>query len=187
MGTDEQLDENGISKRTHGATRHQAISAQYPRMREEQLCALPVTNIAAKDAVLFLWATAPCLDQAFPVMRAWGFNYRTVAFVWVKTSKNVLRPFTLRGNYTLPSTEFCLLGKRGNLRRTCKTVHQVVYALANCFAGEEHSTKPAIFRDKILKLYGDLPRVELFARQRVPGWAAWGNEIDSDITLEVPP
>ena len=122
-------------KRGHGVAEN-----HYPTMSIEEICALPVADLAAKDSALFLWGTFPQLKEAFRVIDAWGFQYKTLA--------------------------------------QSAGIHQFVISHI-----EQHSKKPDIVREKIVKLMGDQPRVELFARQKTPGWDVWGNEVDCTITL----
>ena len=144
---------------------------KYPDMTNEQISALPVSDIAAENAILFLWVTWPKLPEVLPVINAWGFNYRTVAFVWVKRNLKTTRLFWGMGNWTRANTEPCLLATRGRPKRVDAGVHQVVESpLAR------HSQKPAEVRERIVKLTGDVSRIELFAREAAPGWDAWGNE-----------
>jgi N6-adenosine-specific RNA methylase IME4 len=142
------------------------------------LRAIPVANIAADDCALFMWATCPMLPDAFSVMGAWGFSYKTVAFVWVKTNKIKPTPFWGMGHWTRANAELCLLGVKGNPKRVSKGVHQIIQRKIM-----RHSQKPPEARDLIVKLMGDLPRVELFARDVADGWQRWGNEIESTIEL----
>jgi len=155
-----------------------AAERHYPTMGIEELCALPVADLAAPDSVLFLWATFPQLPEALRLIKAWGFTYKTVAFAWVKQNKKANTLFWGMGYWTRANVELCILATKGRPRRKSAGVHQVVLAPV-----EEHSKKPDIVRDKIVTLMGDLPRIELFARQTPPGWDVWGNEVDSDITL----
>ena len=113
-------------------------------------------------------------------MEAWGFTYKTAAFVWVKKYK-CGKNFVGMGAYTRANAEICLLAKRGHPKRYSKSVHQFIISPV-----EEHSKKPDITREKIIELAGDLPRAELFARQKIPGRDVWGNEVDSDFSLSVP-
>ena len=131
---------------------------------------LPVSEIVAEDAVLFLWVTWPLLVEGISVIGAWGFEYKTVGFVWVK--ENGGRLFWGMGNWTRSNTEACLIGVRGKIRRVDAGVHSVIKAPVG-----RHSSKPIEVRDRIVRLMGDLPRIELFARERVEGWDAWGNEL----------
>lgn len=151
----------------------------YPTMTLEDIKSLPVSKIADKDAVLFLWVTMPNLLEGLEVMKSWGFEYKTCAFNWFKLNRKNDKLFTGLGYYTRANSELCLLGTKGKvLPRKSRSVHQVIeeYQLATHI--EEHSKKPDIVRDKIVELFGDLPRVELFARQKTEGWVCLGNEID---------
>ena len=151
----------------------------YPTMSIEQIKALPVEEIAADNCALFLWATFPNLQEAFEVVTAWGFTFRTVAFVWVKQNRRSDGLFWGMGYWTRSNAEICLLATRGCPRRVSAGVHQVVISHV-----EEHSKKPAEVRERIAALMGDLPRVELFARQETPGWDVWGNEVNSTFSFE---
>ena len=112
------------------------------------------------------------------MIQAWGFQYKTVAFVWVKLNKKKETPFFGLGNWTRSNAEICLLAKRGTPKRKSNRVHQLIISPM-----EGHSKKPDIVRDKIVELVGDLKRIELFARNKTEGWDVWGNEVDSDISL----
>lgn len=138
---------------------------------------LNVNDIADKDSVLFMWAVSPLLPEALEVMKSWGFKYITVAFVWSKHTKNKIKIANM-GRWTMGNVEVCLLGKKGKPKRICKNIRQLVEAERT-----EHSKKPDEVRNRIVELMGDLPRIELFARQKVEGWDAWGNEVESDIIL----
>ena len=147
-------------------------------MSIDELCALPVETLAEKDCLLFLWATFPQLPEALRLIRAWGFTFKTVAFVWLKLNKKSPTWFYGLGYWTRGNAEICLLAKRGNPKRRSASVHQFIISPV-----EEHSKKPDMTRDKIVELAGDLSRVELFARQKTPGWDVWGNEVTSNLTL----
>lgn len=153
---------------------------KYPLMSDAEIGNLPIRNLAARDSALFLWATFPRLDIALQVMSAWGFTYKTAAFVWLKTNKKADTFFWGMGNWTRANTEVCLLGIRGKPQRQSASVHQIIQAPIS-----GHSAKPAIARDKIVELMGDLPRVELFARQSSPGWDVFGNEVQDSISLDI--
>lgn len=154
----------------------------YMTMSTQDICALPVAEIADKDSVLFLWATFPNLPEAMRVIKAWGYTYKTVAFVWIKKNKKSDSLFWGMGFWTRSNAEVCLLATRGNIRRESAKVHQVIIALVSA-----HSQKPEEARTRIIELVGDLPRIELFARQRSEGWHVWGNEVDCDIDLSSVP
>ena len=151
----------------------------YPVMTVEEICELPVPKFAADNCVLFMWATFPKLKEAFEVIKAWGFKYSTVAFVWVKKNKKSDSWFMGMGWWTRNNAEVCLVATRGHPKRISRKVHQLIISPV-----EEHSKKPDITRDKIIELMGDLPRVELFARQAPPGWDVWGNEVLNDVWIE---
>lgn len=118
------------------------------------------------------------LQEAMKVMSAWGFKYKSIAFQWVKLNTKSRTPFYGLGRWTRGNTEPCLLAVRGKPTRISKRVFQLIQEPI-----QKHSQKPGIVRDKIVELMGDLPRIELFARQKTDGWDAWGNEVNSDITL----
>ena len=147
-------------------------------MSIDELCALPVETLAEKDCLLFLWATFPQLPEALRLIQAWGFTFKTVAFVWLKLNKKSPTWFYGLGYWARGNAEICLLAKRGKPKRRSAGVHQFIISPV-----EEHSKKPDVTRDKIIELAGDLTRVELFARQKTPGWDVWGNEVDSDLSL----
>jgi N6-adenosine-specific RNA methylase IME4 len=156
-----------------GAAR--TVEKEYPTMQPEEIMALPVSLIAADRSILFMWTTSPKLPMAFDVMTAWGFQYKTVAFVWTKRNKVSDGWFTGMGFYTRQNAEFCLLGTRGKpaLTRLDKSVHQIVDDPISV-----HSRKPESVRERIDRLYAG-ERIELFARQHTPGWDAWGYDVTS--------
>ena len=117
-------------------------------------------------------------SRALRLIRAWGFRYKTVAFVWLKRNRKSPSWFYGMGYWTRANVELCLLATKGSPKRHSANVHQVVFAPI-----AEHSKKPDIIREKIVELAGDLPRIELFARQSPTGWDVWGNEVDCTITL----
>lgn len=128
-------------------------------------------------AALFLWATFPNIGEALKVMEAWGFTYKTAAFVWVKKNPKSGTNFWGMGQYTRANAEVCLLGitpgfKAGE-RVKSHRVHQIIEA-----PFEGHSRKPPEVRERIVELLGDVPRLELFARDRAKGWDSWGDELE---------
>jgi site-specific DNA-methyltransferase (adenine-specific) len=168
----------GYNARNNANTRYGGgAMAHYPTMPADAICALPVRDITAGDCALILWATFPKLPEALRVMDAWGFRYATVAFNWFKTAKNGAPCFGV-GYYTKSNTEIALLGIRGKMKPASNFISQVVVS-----ERERHSRKPGIVRDKIVELFGDLPRIELFAREEAPGWDAWGNEVPGDADI----
>lgn len=154
----------------------------YPVMSADEIAALPVKELAAKDAHLFLWVTGPCLSQGLEVMKAWGFRYSSLAFVWVKLKRShqagQLRITPLfdsdlhvgLGLTTRHNAELVLLGRRGSPRRAAKDVREIILAPVR-----EHSRKPDEAHERIER-YCSGPYLELFARQSRPGWTSWGLE-----------
>ena len=158
--------------RSHKGELYKSAAAHYKLMSNEDLQSLPVCDIADKDCVLFLWVTFPCLQQGLDLIRAWGFEYKTVAFTWVKRNKKTDGWFWGLGFWTRSNAEICLLATKGHPKRESKSVHQIIDSHV-----QEHSRKPDEARRRIVELLGDLPRIELFARQRADGWDCWGDEV----------
>ena len=146
----------------------------YSVMSLKDIKDLPLKNIANDDCILFLWVTFPLLKEGFEVIDAWGFTYKTVAFNWVKKNKIKDSWFWGLGYWTRSNSELCLLATKGNIKRKSASVHQIIDTPI-----EKHSKKPDIVKEKITELVGDLPRIELFARETADGWDSWGNEIES--------
>ena len=139
---------------------------------------MPVSQLADENCALFMWATFPMLPEALRVIKAWSFRYTTVAFVWVKKNRKSEGWFYGLGFWTRGNAEICLLATKGKPQRVSKGISQLVVSPVR-----EHSRKPDEVRDKIVELMGDVPRIELFARQKVDGWDAWGNEVICDVNL----
>ena len=149
----------------------------YETMTTKQICSLPVVDIAAKDCVLFLWAIMPMLPEAFQAIKAWGFKFKTVGFVWVKQNQNAPRLFydgqdifTGMGYYTRSNCEICIIATRGKPKRLSANVSQPILEPIRA-----HSRKPAETYDRIEKLFSG-PYCDLFARTERRGWATWGND-----------
>ena len=143
----------------------------YPVLSISDIIRLPVDRIAKDNAVLLMWVVDPLLDQAFKVIDAWGFKYKTVAFTWAKTNKTKPGFFTGLGYWTRGNPEMCLLATKGKPKRISKSVPQLVVEQRR-----EHSRKP----DIMYKLIEDLlegPYIELFARKQKEGWDSFGNEV----------
>lgn len=155
-----------------------SAESHYPTMDTEAICSLPVQELAEKDCGLFLWVTLPCLLDGLSVLKAWGFTYKTIAFVWVKQNRKSDSLFWGMGHWTRSNCEFCILATKGHPKRVSAGVHQVIMSHI-----EEHSKKPQEARDRIVLLMGDVSRIELFARQKTDGWDVWGNEVASDVEL----
>ena len=148
------------SSDTGGAIRH------YPTVKLRDLKKLDVKSIAARDSLLFMWATSPHLDQAIELGKSWGFDWATVAFVWDKVRVNP-------GFYTLSQCELCLVFKHGRIPvpRGARNVRQLVSTTRG-----PHSTKPEEVRRRIERMFPHQRRIELFARNAVSGWQSWGLE-----------
>jgi N6-adenosine-specific RNA methylase IME4 len=150
----------------------------------EEISALSVKDISDDNCIFFIWVTFPILHRVFEVISAWGFEYSTCGFVWVKGKKcfdnkqssfmpsDNLEDFMGCGSWTRANTELCLIAKRGKIKRLSKSVRQIIYSPV-----KKHSQKPDEARDRIVQLVGDLPRIELFARQKTEGWDVWGDEV----------
>jgi N6-adenosine-specific RNA methylase IME4 len=146
----------------------------YPCMKFKDICSLPIQNICEDNCYLFLWVTSPFLEKGFQVIKSWGFKYATVGFVWIKM-KNDMSEFRKDGlgKYTISNAEYCLIARKGKYWRNAKNVQQIVE-----YPKTIHSAKPQEIRDRIVKLCGNLPRCELFAREKIDGWDSIGFDID---------
>lgn len=146
----------------------------YPTMKVESIVGMQniIKNISEKDCILFLWVTFPCLLEGLKVMKEWGFKYKTCGFNWIKRNKVSDTWFFGMGHWTRANSELCLIGTKGTIKRKSNKVSQIIDTHI-----EEHSKKPNIVRERIVELVGDLPRIELFARQTSEGWDSWGNEV----------
>lgn len=160
-----------------GGTAFFGASVRYPLMKNKDIANLPINDLADKDCVLFMWATSPLLPEAIETIKAWGFKYKTVAFCWNKQSKNG-KWISNMGRWTMGNVEICLLAVKGKPKRICKNIKQLVIS-----ERKRHSEKPEEVANRIVDLMGDLPRIELFARNKRDGWDVWGNEVENDITL----
>ena len=138
----------------------------YDLMTLEEICALPVKELVADAAVLFLWATSPILEEAFQVVHAWGFEYKT-SFVWDKVKHCM-------GHYNSVRHELLLVCVRGSCMPDEPTLFDSVVTEER---SDRHSEKPEVFRGFIDALYTWGSRIELFSRKQVKGWDVWGNEV----------
>ena len=154
-----------------------SLDHEYPTMPLSEIKSLPVQSLAAKDCLLFLWVTSPFLREGLEVMDAWGFKYVTVPFYWSKLTSTGKKAWNL-GRWTMGNMELMMLGRRGHPKRIRADIKQQIEAVRG-----RHSEKPAEARDRIVQLMGDLPRIELFARQTAPGWDVWGNEVACSIEM----
>ena len=146
----------------------------YKTMNMKDIGNLPVHEIADDNCVLFMWCTDPLLHKQIPIVEKWGFTYKTVAFYWIKTNKSKIKNYYFKGPgfWTRANPEICILATKGKPKRVGGNVDRLVVS-----DRREHSRKPDIIRPKIVELMGDVPRIELFARQTFDGWDCWGNEV----------
>ena len=170
---------------------HREISRAYKAMTTEDICSIGIARIINKDCILFMWTTDAHVPDALRVIERWGFEYKTVAFYWLKKEKSG-KQVCYMGQWTMKNIEMCLLATRGRMTQYLKSrkVRQLVEAPRDRL---KHSEKPQEVRNRIVKMFGDLPRIELFARgnktkdllgyNQFDGWDVWGNEVDSDIEL----
>ena len=160
------------SYRDKASAGKRGASFKYDTQGIEWIKSLPVKDISDLDCSLFLWVTMPMLQEGLDTIKAWGFTFKTVAFTWVKKNKKAGSWFMGMGNWTRANAELCLLGIKGKPKRISASVRSVIDTPI-----EAHSKKPDVTRERIVQLVGDLPRIELFARQAVIGWDNWGNEL----------
>jgi len=150
------------------------VSSHYVTMKIDDIKKLPIQNISDDKCILWLWVTFPRLEQGLEVIKSWGFQYYGLGFDWVKMSKNG-KPSWGMGYYTRQNTEVCLIGVKKKLNRFSPLVRNELSVVHS--ERLAHSEKPNIFREKIVTIIGDVPRIELFARQKTKGWDVWGNEV----------
>ncbi len=154
-----------------------AATSAYSVMPLEEIKRLPIKYISSENSLLLLWATSPKLSEALEVIKAWGFEYRTIAFVWCKLNPLSIGLYSGLGSWVNSNVEFVLLAKRGAPKRLNKNVKQILFA-----PRKEHSRKPDEIFNRIEQL-SEGPYIELFARKKREGWACWGDQVDSDIDL----
>lgn len=149
----------------------------YDTMDMEAIAKLPVADLAADNCALFMWCVWPTINEAFGILDAWGFKYKTCAFLWLKADQ--YRLFALEedvymglGYWTRANSEPCLLATRGKPKRLSAGVRQGIIE-----PRRQHSRKPDCVHDRIQELVTG-PYLELFARQQRPGWTVWGNQTD---------
>ena len=146
-----------------------SVSHYYQTMSVENICAMPVRDIAAPDSVLFLWATVPLMPEAFAVMKAWGFHYKTM-LTWEKENGKGM------GYWFRGITEHLLLGVRGGVKAFRSPIRNMIRNRVG-----PHSAKPQQAHDIIESVTPGMKRLELFARLHRPGWSAWGDQVERDL------
>lgn len=164
-----------FKKRIVGGSGTSSSDRKYRILSLEEIRSIPISSIAAKDCVLFLWATVPILDAAMETLLAWGFRYKTM-LTWVK-------PRIGMGFWFRIKTEHVLVGVRGKPRAFwCQESNVIITPPVK----RKHSEKPTEMRELIERATPGAARAELFARSKAPGWSCWGDEIDSDFNLPIP-
>lgn len=149
---------------------NRVVKAHYKTMHIQDICNLPVKEICKENSILFLWVTFPRLKEGLKTIKAWGFEYYGLGFSWVKTTKSG-KPTWGMGYYTRQNTEICLIGvkdKKHRIKPKVRNILSVVHSIRR-----EHSRKPDEIRKNIVKICGDISRIELFAREETEGWDCW--------------
>ena len=146
----------------------------YPTMSAKEIARLPIKHIIAEDAACFLWVVDSHLKQGIYILERWGFTYKTIAFNWIKTTKNKKKWYNF-SPWTLKSWELVILGTKGKMGK-----YKQMNNIKGLVEAEriQHSQKPEEVRDRINELFGGLNKIELFARRTTPGWDSWGNQLD---------
>ncbi len=167
-----------FSNKNTGGSMISGASAKYPTMTLDDICKLPVGELADENCVLFMWWVASQPEEAIKVAKAWGFTIKTMSgFNWVKQTNSGKLDFGM-GFWTRAGSELCMIAVKGNPKRVNAGVRSVVLDV-----NSKHSKKPNSIRKSIETLMGDVNRVELFARDYYDGWDVWGNEVESDVFL----
>ena len=169
---DPPWDYNGKTQQ-NGTTAVASAIDHYPTMKLKDLKALDVKSIASPNSLLFMWSSSPHLAQAIELMTAWGFEYKTIAFVWEKQKTNP-------SYYTLSQCEIVIVGKRGTIPqpRGSRKERQFLSEMRT-----SHSTKPDEIRQRIARMFPTQRKIEMFARTRHDGWDAFGNEIEGSVSI----
>lgn len=150
------------------------VEYKYKTMSLKDIQSLPIIKLADKNCFLFCWVTLPLIQEGLDTIKAWGFKYKTIGFNWIKTNKKKQDSlFWGGGSYSRSNSELCLLAVKGKPKPISHSVHSVIMSPVR-----KHSEKPPETRDRIIQLCGDIPRIEIFARQKVLGWDCLGNGVD---------
>ena len=145
----------------------------YNTMEVKEICELPISDITDESCVLFIWVTMPLLDKVFEIINAWGFKYKCCGFTWIKTTSKGI--YSGLGHYTLGNAELCLIATKKKFPKRVYPVKQVIMSKLR-----GHSRKPDEVYTRIEKMYGDVSKIELFARTKRQGWDAWGNQVPTE-------
>jgi N6-adenosine-specific RNA methylase IME4 len=149
------------------------VTDKYPTLSLVEMMCWDLGSILSDNALIFMWATGPVLEESFPLMNSWGFSFMTVGFVWEKVKVNP-------GYYTMSSCEYVLIGKRGTIPqpRGSRSVRQFHQELST-----RHSAKPDEIRERIEEMFPTQKKLEMFCRTPKEGWDIFGNEVDSSIVI----
>ena len=173
------------NKKTGGSMKSGAAS-KYLTTGIQGLKNIPVKDITADDAILFMWWVGAMPQEAIDLVHSWGFTVKNMnGFVWNKlTQKN--KPFFGMGFYTRAGSESVIIATKGKFKPVSKSIRAVFNAESQVqFEAkvEKHSKKPVQVRDLIIDLCGDLPRLEMFARESAPGWDVFGDQAPDSIEI----
>jgi len=177
-----------FNNKNTGGSLVSGASAKYDVMDPVAMAFMPISMLTADDAVLFMWWVGSQPQGALALMKAWGFRLVTMTgFVWVKETKHGKPDFGM-GFWTRAGSECCLIAVKGKPKRADAGIRSVyideeLIGLSVRAKKEEHSKKPGIFREMIVQLCGDVPRLEMFAREQTPGWDVFGNEVENSIVI----
>ncbi len=167
-----------FNNKNTGGNMKSGADAHYPAMSVDDMCKLPINELADDDCVLFMWWVASQSKEAIKLVESWGFTIKTMTgFNWVKLTA-LGNLFFGMGFWTRAGSEMCLIATKGKPKRINAGVRSVVQSEILA-----HSRKPNIFRKKIIELMGDLPRIELFAREQNEGFDVWGNQVENSINI----
>lgn len=155
------------------------VHRHYATLTEKQMCEMKIAELTKKDAVCFMWVASSCLLSGIKIMKAWGFEFKTIAFVWLKTYNK--KPVYVAGPWTGKSCELCLLGIKGKPNKYVQSRPRELIISER----EKHSKKPEEARKRIESMFPMSKKLELFAREKANGWDAFGNEIESDVKINV--
>lgn len=171
----------GVHQETFPKRKQTRIERELPyqTMSLDEMKALDIHSISEKNSALFMWVTDSHLKQGIELMESWGFKYKTIAFIWKKITNKGNTCATI-GAWTMKNCEICLFGTKGNMLQYKKAnnIFQLIEAERTI-----NSKKPNEARNRILDIFPNVPKIELFAREKKDGWDVWGNEVENSITL----
>ena len=168
------------SRANHKTRFRGGACGHYDLMSMQDIKNLPINELSDVNCALFMWCTFPFLNEQIKLFEHWGFKYKTTGFTWVKTNPRNNKPFFGVGYYTKSNAEVCLLGIKGKMKPVSNSVSSIIIS-----SRQEHSKKPDEARNRIVQLYGDIPRLEMFARQSTNGWDVFGNQVENTIQLNI--